>query len=231
MARTSILLPSPSVAEPTLQGRVTVTEGFTGVGSDSHYLVGTDEDEDIRRGQADVKKDGTFQLKSVVDGELRHHVLGAGEKLVCKSVRLGAQELIDKGLQLEAGGPGGRLEVVVSSASAQLEGSVSGHDGADHRSARADRSRTRDALQSIAFARREKTDQSGHFVCYWSGARHVSTAGADIRRRRGANSSLRSANHNLVRARSQDVVVDHRRASSRVAPAIEEIPAGVGFTI
>ena len=48
--------------------------------------------------------------------------------MVVKSVRLGAEELVDKGLQLEAGGTGGRLDVVLSSASAQLEGSVSQHD-------------------------------------------------------------------------------------------------------
>jgi len=41
-----------------------------------------------------------------------------------KSVRLGADDILEKGLQLEKGASGGRLEVVVSSASAQVEGSV-----------------------------------------------------------------------------------------------------------
>src|SRR5436853_6653432 len=41
-----------------------------------------------------------------------------------KSVRLGADDILEKGLQVEKGASGGRLEIVVSAASAQVEGSV-----------------------------------------------------------------------------------------------------------
>ena len=163
------------------------------------FLFGIDEDRSFGAG-GQVKKDGTFELKSVSDGDYAILVEGLEKNWYVKSVRLGADELVDKGLQLEAGGSGGRLEVVVSSASAQLQGSVSQPRQAGHRGARAGRARTRDALQSIPIARREDRPERP-FYGHRFGPRHLSPAchvhgiaGGDV---------LRSdpQDHHLVRAR------------------------------
>ena len=126
------------------------------------FLFGIDEDRSFGAG-GQVKKDGTFELKSVSDGDYAILVEGLEKNWYVKSVRLGADELVDKGLQLEAGGSGGRLEVVVSSASAQLQGSVSQHDspviGAHVRVAPEP-----ETPYNRFRSRVVKTDQSGHFT-------------------------------------------------------------------
>jgi FlaG/FlaF family flagellin (archaellin) len=45
-----------------------------------------------------------------------------------KSARFGSDDVLEKGLQLEKGSNGGTLEIVFSSASAQVEGAVTEHD-------------------------------------------------------------------------------------------------------
>ena len=114
----------------SFQGRVTVA----GAGSPvldriGMNLSGIDEDEQLFA-QGRVKKDGTFEIKSVSDGNYAIAVWGVENNWYVKSVRLGGDEILEKGLQLEKGGSRGRLEVIVSSASAQVEGSVSDRDGA-----------------------------------------------------------------------------------------------------
>jgi hypothetical protein len=120
-----------------------------------------DDDEQLG-GQGRVKKDGTFEIKSVSDGNYGVSVWGLENDWYVKSVRLGGDDILEKGLQVEKGSSDGRLEVVVSSGIGQLEGSVSGGDGPIiGASVRAspepetpyNRSRSRDA----------RTDQTGHF--------------------------------------------------------------------
>src|SRR5438046_10070184 len=79
-----------------------------------------------------------------------------------KSVRLGAGDILEKGLQLEKGAWGGRLEVVVSSASSQVEGSV--NEGSEamigaHVRIRPDPETTYSRFRS----RSAKTDTTGNF--------------------------------------------------------------------
>jgi hypothetical protein len=114
-------------------------------------------------GHGEAKGDGTFQIKSVNDGDYAFMVWGLRDGWYVKSARLGAQDLLDKGLQLEGGNPGGRIEVVVSSASAQLEGSVSGPDGAVI-GARVSIAPEPETPYNRSRSRSEKTDQRGHFV-------------------------------------------------------------------
>jgi uncharacterized GH25 family protein len=79
-----------------------------------------------------------------------------------KSVRFGGEDVLEKGLQLENASAGGHLEIVVSSASAQLEGSVVEDDqplvGATVRV-------TPDPETPYNKFRRSgtRTDQTGHF--------------------------------------------------------------------
>ena len=114
-------------------------------------------------GQSDVKKDGTFEIKSVNDGDYAVTFWGLQDGWYVKSARLGAQDLLEKGLQLEAGNPGGRIEVVVSSVGAQLEGSVSGHDGPVI-GARVSIAPEPETPYNRSRSHSEKTDQRGHFV-------------------------------------------------------------------
>ena len=145
-----------------LQGRITVDGAGSPAWDGIRISLSATDGESIG-GQADVKKDGSFEIKSVSDGDYAIVFLGLEKSWYIKSVRLGAQDLVDKGLQLEAGNPGGRLEVVVSSASAQLEGSVSGHDGAVI-GARVWIAPEPETPYNRWRSRGEKTDQSGHFV-------------------------------------------------------------------
>jgi hypothetical protein len=113
----------------SFQGRVRVAGGgLRTLDRIGINLSGIDEGGQLG-GQGRVKKDGTFEIKSVNDGNYAISVWGLENDWYVKSVRLDGDEILEKGLQLEKGGSGGRLEVVVSSASAQLEGSVSDQNG------------------------------------------------------------------------------------------------------
>lgn len=104
----------------TFEGRVTVVGPKTltldriGVS-----LVGIDEDRPSG-GHGTVKEDGTFQITSVHDGSYRMDVWGLEHGWYVKSARLGSDDILENGLQVEKGASG-RLEVVFSSACAQLE--------------------------------------------------------------------------------------------------------------
>ena len=145
-----------------------------------------------------------------------------------KSARLGAQDLLEKGLQLEAGNPGGRIEVVVSSVGAQLEGSVSGHDGPVI-GARVSIAPEPETPYNRSRSHSEKTDQRGHFV--------VTGLAPGTYRLRARYSE---APGKTLRSDPQTVTLserDHKTLQVEIAepppssPRHREIPAWVGFTI
>ncbi len=71
-----------------------------------------------------VKKDGSFELTDVAEGQ---YVLSIGTRdpgWYTKSARLGEQDVLAEGLQVEKGLSGGTFEIVIGSSNAQLEGSV-----------------------------------------------------------------------------------------------------------
>jgi hypothetical protein len=78
-----------------------------------------------------------------------------------KSVRLNGEEVLDKELQIEKTS-NGKLDVVLSSASSQLEGSVSGPDGPVV-GARVFLSPEPSTPYNKMRSQRSSTDQSGHF--------------------------------------------------------------------
>jgi hypothetical protein len=120
-----------------------------------------DDDEQLG-GQSSTKKDGTFEIKSVSDGNYAVTVWGLESNWYVKSVRLGEDDLLEKGLQLEKGSAGKTIDVVISAASAQLDGSVSIDDtavaGAHVRVVpEPETPYNRFRVRSL------KTDQTGHF--------------------------------------------------------------------
>ena len=90
-------------------------------------LLSVDED-DLSSGEGHVEKDGTFEITSVPEGDYAVQVQGLEHDWYVKSVRLGSNDVMERGLRLEKGAAGGKLEVVVSAASAQLEGLVTDGD-------------------------------------------------------------------------------------------------------
>ena len=91
------------------------------------YAIDSDEQSG---GYCRVKNDGTFEITSVKEGDYAIRVGGLDQDWYVKSVRLGADDILKKGLQVENGASGGSLLVAVSSASAQLDGSVTDGDNA-----------------------------------------------------------------------------------------------------
>jgi len=77
---------------------------------------------------ARVKKDGTFQLVDLPDGTLSFLMNGLEEGWYVKSARLGGDDLLANGLEVEKGEAGGTIQVVVSNAGAELAGSVTQDD-------------------------------------------------------------------------------------------------------
>jgi len=108
-----------------------------------------------------VKKDGTFEITSVMDGDYAIHVW-LEDGWYVKSARLGSDDILEKGLELESGGSGGRFEVIVSSASAQLEGSVRDDDGAVI-GARVRVAPDPETAYNRFRSQSATTDQTGHF--------------------------------------------------------------------
>ena len=112
-----------------LQGRV-VSSG--GVGLDLSRarinLGSTAEDETAASAYAEVKKDGTFELEGVADGSYMLGLWGLEQGWFVKSAHVGSADVLQNGVQVENGAAGGRLEIVISSAGAQVEGTVNDSD-------------------------------------------------------------------------------------------------------
>jgi len=108
----------------TIQGRVKV-DGSSSIALDRVKLVlsSTDENGGMGAYHTAVKKDGTFELRSVGDGSYAIQVRGLENGGYVKSARRGSDDLFEKGVQVEGAGSG-RIELTVSSEGAQLEGSV-----------------------------------------------------------------------------------------------------------
>jgi hypothetical protein len=112
----------------TIQGRVKVDGPSSVVLDRISVLLMPVEEEGQLGGHSEVKKDGTFEMTSVPDANYAVSVLGLEHDAYVESVRCGPDDLLEKGLQVEGNSPG-KIEVVISSNSAELEGSVSDDDG------------------------------------------------------------------------------------------------------
>jgi 5-hydroxyisourate hydrolase-like protein (transthyretin family) len=150
-------------AGSSLQGRNTV-EGASSPKLERIGVALTRLDDDEQFGaEGRVNKDGTFEIKSVSDGTYGITLCCFESKWYIKSVRLGGADLLETGLQVEKGAPGGKIEVVIGSAGAQLAGSVSDDNtavaGANVRVIpEPETPYNRFRAQSL------RTDQTGHFL-------------------------------------------------------------------
>lgn len=115
-------------AGTTIQGRIRI-DGSGSVSLDSVGLMLSSVDEEGQMGgHGDAKKDGSFEIKSVYDGNYAVHVWGLDRDGYVKSLRRGPDDLLEKGLQVE-GGSSGKIDIVIGTDGAQLDGSVADDDG------------------------------------------------------------------------------------------------------
>lgn len=82
-----------------------------------------------------------------------------------KSAHMGNEDVLQKGVQVENGGAGGSLEIVISSAGAQVEGTVTDSDQNQPLAGVQVRARIDPVTDYNRYRSREAvTDQNGHFV-------------------------------------------------------------------
>jgi protocatechuate 3,4-dioxygenase beta subunit len=106
--------------------------------------------------------DGSFQMLGVSDYDYALRVYGMEQGWYVRSARLGGEDVLEKGLQLEKGVTG-TLEIVLSSSGAQLEGTVTDHDkpaGGAEVVAKPEPETPYNRMRS----RNATTDQNGHFT-------------------------------------------------------------------
>lgn len=127
------------------------------------HLESTSEIDAASFAFAQVERDGSFQIPDVVDGSYALRFYGLEQGWYVKSARMGAEDVLQKGLEVERGSSGGTLEIVLSAASAQLEGTVTEHDkpvaGAQVR-VKPDPETPYNRIRSTSAS----TDQNGHFL-------------------------------------------------------------------
>jgi protocatechuate 3,4-dioxygenase beta subunit len=112
----------------TVQGTLKL-DGSTSVSLDGIQIALRPVDEDSQfGGSSQTKKDGSFEVDSVPEGSYSIHVWGLDPKAYLKSARSGPDDLLEKGVQVEADSSE-KIEMTIASDGAQLEGSVSDNDG------------------------------------------------------------------------------------------------------
>jgi hypothetical protein len=145
-----------------LLGRVQVTgPGSPNLSRLEVALLPVDEDEQMS-GPGRLKKDGTFEIPSVHDGNYSVRIWGFEDTWCVKSMRFGADDVLAQGLQVEKGASTGKLEITLSSAGAQVEGSVSDDDGAVV-GARVRVVPDPETAYNRFVSQSTNTDQAGHF--------------------------------------------------------------------
>jgi protocatechuate 3,4-dioxygenase beta subunit len=146
----------------TIRGRV-VAMGMSLPDRVQVALEQTDESDVPNSSSALSRPDGSFQMNGVADGDYALGVYELEQGWYVRSARLGGEDVLQKGLQVEKGSVSGTLEIVLSSAAAQLEGAVTEHDkpvaGAQVR-VKPEPETTYNRIRSTSTT----TDQNGHFI-------------------------------------------------------------------
>ena len=75
-------------------------------------------------GGAQSKPDGSFVINGVSDGDYAIWMPDLEQGWYIRSARMGGEDVLEKGLQVEKGSSVGTLEITISPAAAQLEGVV-----------------------------------------------------------------------------------------------------------
>jgi protocatechuate 3,4-dioxygenase beta subunit len=143
-----------------ISGRVAVQAGT--VNTDRLFVSLVAPDEIIPGGSSRVKKDGSFEILDVPDGSFTFDLSGLEEGYYIRSARVGRDDVLTNGLQIEKGQTGGTIQVVVGNSTAQLEGVVT-QKGVAMVGARVRASSLPETPYNRNRARSTRTDQSGHF--------------------------------------------------------------------
>jgi protocatechuate 3,4-dioxygenase beta subunit len=143
-------------------GRVEVSAAGT-VRLERLFLQLISHDDQNEGAWARIKKDGTFQFLDVPEGTFAFSMNGLEESWYVKSVRLGADDLLAKGLEVEKGEGGGTIQVVVSNNGAELAGSVT-QDDKPMIGARVRITPDPETRYNRFRSRTANTDQGGHFA-------------------------------------------------------------------
>ena len=149
-----------------LHGRIIVS----GSGTTAYERVQVDpqsvsEEETSNYGMTEVNKDGSFDLEGVPDGSYMLRTGGLEQGWYVKSAHLGSEDVMQNGLQIENGGVAGRLDVVISSDGAQIEGTVTDNDKNQPLAGVQVGARLDPVTDYNRYRSRESvTDQNGHFV-------------------------------------------------------------------
>lgn len=150
----------------TIHGRLAAASGApVPTGRVRVHLSSTADEGSSGFAYAEVNKDGSFELDSVSDGSYALGTAGLEQGWFVKSVHLGSEDVLLKGVQVENGAVAGRLDIVVSSDGAQIEGTITDSDNNQPMagvlvSARVDPETDFNRFRS----RQSATDQNGHFV-------------------------------------------------------------------
>lgn len=113
----------------TIEGKLKL-DGAGSVALDQIRLILMPINEDsLPGGHSDVKKDGSFEMRSVPDGSFSLFLWGLDRDAYVKSIRFGPDDVMEKGVQVEGGTVPGKIEVTISSDGAKLDGSVSDGEG------------------------------------------------------------------------------------------------------
>jgi hypothetical protein len=107
-----------------ISGRIVSASGSFPGGADHLRLSLESAGEERGFAWADVKKDGTFELLDIADGSYVLWVNPPEQGWYVKAAHWGADDVLEKGLQVETGSSKGALEIVMATGGAQLEGNV-----------------------------------------------------------------------------------------------------------
>ncbi len=164
VAQENIELTIPLEIGATIRGRVNVN-GLKALTIDriNIDLIPVD-DEGLPSERGVVRKDGTFEIKSVYDGNYAVSVWGLERGSYVQSIRHGTDDVLEKGIQVGGESSAGKLEVTIGSEGAQLEGTIADGDGAPVIGAEA--RLDPDPITPYNRFRRLHidTDQTGHFL-------------------------------------------------------------------
>jgi protocatechuate 3,4-dioxygenase beta subunit len=111
----------------TFTGRVEVAGPGT-MPLERIFINLSSHDDESANAWAQIKKDGTFVIRDVPDGSFAFLINGLEEGWYVKSVRLGAEDILTNGLEVEKGESAGTIQVIVSNDAAQLDGLVTQDD-------------------------------------------------------------------------------------------------------
>ena len=144
----------------TVSGRVAANGA--GAAVDRLHIMLESVDEYESGGWSEVKPDGSFEIPNVSDGNYAVHVYGLEKSWYVQSLRMGASDVLQKGLQVERDSAVSKLEILISSSAAQVEGAVTQDNKAVIGAAIRVRPEpetpyNRERLRSA------ETDQNGHF--------------------------------------------------------------------